>query len=152
MKKSILYTLAGIIIFAAGAAAGAYGEYYFRFSNPEITVTQTATSTVPQVSDYQIPQDEINKITALEPGNVLGGKVTNKDDNGITISFWLYNAINPDANKSVPVQIPFNPSVDKVMRLALTKGETTQVPASYADIKVGTDISVYILSDHKECQ
>lgn len=144
-KKSLI--LVGGVSLLVGLILGVVAGFYYIKNSRE--AANSLISGKPAV-DFQISKDFINKMASLDPGKVYNGKVIKKDNNGITLDVWIFNALNPALNRGIAVPIPFNPAADKVFRPAVINGVATSTSASFDDINIGDYLSVSILSDYKE--
>ena len=144
-KKSLI--LVGGVSLLVGLILGVVAGFYYIKNSRE--AANSLISGKPAVNS-QLSKEFVNNITELVPGKTYIGKVVKKDNSGIVLDVWVYNFINPALNQAVPVAIPFNSVVDKVLRPTIVKGAATSTSASFDDINMGDYLSVSILSDYKE--
>lgn len=134
-KRAVLFIVFGFLIFLLAIAASLLFLNFY-FGSKEVKVEPSPA--------------EIEKITALEPGQILYAKVTSKQGNQIGLELQLVNPLNSKALKTIPLALLVE-AQDEIVKFekASSLSNPKPVKASFEDIKIGGHITVKILTDKK---
>ena len=106
----------------------------------------------PVIVNTDLPQQFIEKVTALTPGMTISGRVLTKEASQFSIETTVSNPLDAKNSTTTEVTVPFDVQKDEVMLFKPVpggSGEVEPLAGSFSDIKISTQLYVTVLQDKK---